>query len=627
MKKDENGNRFVSLKFKVGIFAILLLVIFSILFTLMSVKNLVRQQKHTLEKQRELLLSGYDDKIKWQIQNVISLIKTYDELYTNQGYSLSERQSKIKEIIRGLRYGTEGYFWIDTFDGINVLLPPKPAAEGTSRLDWLDEDGFPMCKEFIEIGKNGGGFLNFKYPKLGSDKPEPKRSYTAPYEPWRWVVGTGNYIDEIDAAMEVESQKLQGEFKNAIIQELIISAIIVVLTCAIFIIVIMKIFVQPIGRITDKLRDISEGEGDLTVKLPVYGNDEITNLSRFFNKTIDKLRTAISSVKTNADEMQTLGDELENHVDNTASAITQIVSNINNVNSQIEEQSNGVQHTASAVDTIASNINQLDLMIEGQTDSVSEASSAVEEMIGNISSVNSIVDRMAESFQMLAETSDNGVEKQNDVKEKLRQIDDQSKMLHDANLAISTIAEQTNLLAMNAAIEAAHAGEAGKGFAVVADEIRKLSETSTAQSKTIGKQLDNIKESITNVVAASTEANNSFVSVSEKIKETDQLVTSIKQAMDEQTIGSKQINDALRGMNENSHQVREASKDMANKNEIILEEVKKLQTSTESINQAMNEMSAGATKISETSESLAENSTAVENSIKKIGTQINLFKV
>ena len=152
-------------------------------------------------------------------------------------------------------------------------------------------------------------------------------------------------------------------------------------------------------------------------------------------------------------------------------------------------------------------------MIRQQADGVTQASSAVEEMIGNIQSVNASVDKMASSFAQLEQQSREGQQKQAAVNEKILQIEEKSKTLQEANQAIASIASQTNLLAMNAAIEAAHAGEAGKGFAVVADEIRKLSETSTAQSKTIGEQLKSIQTSIIEVVTGSQESSKAFTSV------------------------------------------------------------------------------------------------------------------
>lgn len=206
--KDSIVNRlFGSLRAKVGSFSVCIMLIVASVYTVTALKTILSQQQESLAKQRELMLGAYDEKIQWQVQNVISLLKTYDERYAAEGLSLGERESRVKELVRGLRYGSDGYFWIDTFDGVNVLLPPKPETEGTNRLDWTDEDGKHMVKDFIQIGKtSAGGFTDFKYPKLGSDKPEPKRSYTVPYTPFSWVVGTGNYIDDIDKAIAAEEK-------------------------------------------------------------------------------------------------------------------------------------------------------------------------------------------------------------------------------------------------------------------------------------------------------------------------------------------------------------------------------------------------------------------------------------
>ncbi|MBR4600896.1 MAG: cache domain-containing protein [Treponema sp.] len=382
-----------------------------------------------------------------------------------------------------------------------------------------------------------------------------------------------------------------------------------------------------IGNVTRQLEEMATGEADLTKRVTLRVIDEIGFLVINFNKFCDKLQTIIGETKKSKDELSQSGESMTASTHDTASAITQIIANIDSISHQINTQNQSVQQTAGAVDEISANIDSLNQMIEHQSSGVSQASAAVEEMIGNISSVNNSVEKMAASFNELEENANMGFKMQNDVNERILQIETQSEMLQDANTAISSIAEQTNLLAMNAAIEAAHAGEAGKGFAVVADEIRKLSETSSAQSKTIGEQLTKIKAQIGEVVAASNESSRSFGVVSQKIQETDQLVMQIKAAMEEQNQGSQQITDALKTMNDSTQEVKNASVEMSNGNKMILEEVQHLQSATLEMKGSMDEMSSGARKINDTGASLANISGQVQDAIGKIGSQIDLFKV
>ena len=390
---------------------------------------------------------------------------------------------------------------------------------------------------------------------------------------------------------------------------------------------IVRVSINPLKNVSKAIDGIASGDADLTRRLKATAKDEIGEVVNGFNKFSEKLQTIIGDVKNSKDELMVAGENLSASMQDTASSITEIIANIDSMKRQIEGQSKSVDQTAGAVTEIASNIESLGNMVQNQSASVTQASAAVEQMIGNISSVNSSVDLMANTFADLLSNSQVGIEKQKAVNERISQIENQSKMLQEANVTISSIASQTNLLAMNAAIEAAHAGDAGKGFAVVADEIRKLSETSTAQSKTIGVQLSAIKDSINDVVEASSEASLAFASVSKKLEDTDALVMLIKGAMEEQNEGSKQITETLKVMQDSTLEVKTASAEMETGNKMILNEVRALQDAALAMNSSMEEMAIGARKINETGSSLREVSDQIGGSIDKIGVQVDQFKV
>ncbi|MBQ4379556.1 MAG: HAMP domain-containing protein [Treponema sp.] len=384
---------------------------------------------------------------------------------------------------------------------------------------------------------------------------------------------------------------------------------------------------KPLLVVKGAITDIATGDADLTRRIKSSSKDEIGDVVKGFNEFSGKLQDIIGDVKSSKDELMVAGENLSGATQDTSSSITEIIANIDSMKRQIDNQNQSVSQTAGAVNEIASNIESLERMIESQSSGVTQASAAVEEMIGNISSVNASMEKMARSFSELRSNSQTGITKQKAVNDRITEIEGQSEMLQEANVAIAAIASQTNLLAMNAAIEAAHAGEAGKGFAVVADEIRKLSETSSAQSKTIGDQLTNIKESINSVVSASGESAVAFEAVSRKLEETDALVMQIRAAMEEQNEGSHQITEALHSMNDSTVEVRNASNEMAEGNKMILKEVQILQNAAMAMSQSMEEMGIGARKINETGAALSEVSGQISGSINKIGEQVDKFKV
>jgi methyl-accepting chemotaxis protein len=273
------------------------------------------------------------------------------------------------------------------------------------------------------------------------------------------------------------------------------------------------------------------------------------------------------------------------------------------------------------------NISKLNGHVEKQTQTVSQASAAIEEMVANIASVTDTLVKNGANVKTLQDASEVGRTGLQEVASDIQEIAHESEGLLEINAVMENIASQTNLLSMNAAIEAAHAGEAGKGFAVVAAEIRKLAESSSAQSKTISDVLKKIKTSIDKITKSTENVLTKFEAIDSNVDKVADQEETIRNAMEEQGQGSKQILDGIEKVTEITRNVESGSNEMLEGAQEVIRESKNLEKATQEITSGMNEMASGADQINSAVHQVNEISTKNREGISILMKEVSRFKV
>ena len=584
------------------VFAILCAVVVSaVAIEIFSITSTISTDKTTTEVYRSRLLEDIKTELKNETQEAMSICQVMYNRYQAGEMTLEEAKKESADIIRELKYNDgSGYFWVDTSQGVNVVLLGRDT-EGQSRWDSVDPNGNYFIQEMIKNGmQDGGGYTELMFAKPNETEPLPKINYTAYFEPFDWVMGTGVWVDHIDTILAEYTAHSHVALMSNITRSVIMLIVLIVIGTAIAIYMGKRI-TKPIILVTDQMvkmsnSDFSDSEEMDQVRALKRENNEIGQISEALDLMHNNIRELMMKIFDTTSYVASASEELSASASQSADASEMVANSCTNVANSCAGQITAVTGASQETRAFVDNMQEFKDAIEQTTKMIDSTNDAAKKGAADMTNATNMMATIKSSVENTATVVD--------------ALGEQLKNIDTFVDTIAEIASQTNLLSLNASIEAARAGEMGKGFAVVASEISKLADQSNEAAS-------NITELISEIMHNSNEAVEAMRSGAESVAQGTETVN-------EAGTTFNNIVDMVYTISEQSARMSEIVVQLSDGTETIAENIQKIEDmstsvadETQNVSAASQQQTATTHEVAEASDKLAENAQELQNFVAK----------
>lgn len=554
LKRRSKGNH--SIKGAITVLSIMVILVASLSQWLLSYNEMNSLSTTLGSDYKNSILDSYNKEIKYEVQSAVSAIKSYYEAYQNGQYSEEEAMNMAKEVVRGMRYGDDadsdgvpdGYFWIDNKDYTLVMHPILPDKEGSNRKELKDTNGVMIIQSIMKVADEGG-YNEFLFTKSDGVTIAPKIAYSLAFNPWNWVITTGNYVDDMQVSIDNIDAKVNTITNRVFTSSIILFIVELIILCFIVYLVCGKLC-EYLVNLKMSLKAIEEGNLSITINPKVLKmKNEIGDIAN----SIENVRVTLIGIVS---EMKDTSNKLLEHAEEFKDSFEDITTNVDGINKAVEEIAKGSTNQAEMTTFANKEVGGIGTSIEGNIEGVS----SLEVTVSDMNNLTSNAQKLLSELVQIGDKNSNDI---NVVSVQTNMTNDSATRIQNAVGIIQGIAKQTNLLSLNASIEAARAGDFGKGFSVVADEIRKLAE----ESQNSAKEIDTvIKELVDNSNISVEKMNEVDIATKEQIRklsDTQQSFVELRKGVENVGSVTYQISSLIKKLEESKNSVGDVVEHLA----------------------------------------------------------------